>query len=135
MKSFKLILLSSFLLILSISHGQGSGDLILVREDIVKPYLADEYEYALMDLAAHFAENGEKDIRYITHIQDNFHYTHLSEIDHLDDIQSCMFACTHGKEKSAECSLIFEVMHKAVEPSRAYIVELDEDLSYIPDDE
>lgn len=110
------------------------GDLLLIREDKVMPSRAETYELALLDLTAFFEANNEKDINYLTHIQDNYHYWHISTIDQLNDYNTGIQEYISGEKNSDEFNLIWSVLTETVYSYKSFVVAYDEINSYVPDE-
>jgi hypothetical protein len=110
--------------------------LLLIREDVVRPSMAETYELGLLDLAAFLEKNSEKKVNYLTHIQDNFHYTHISAISDLNDIDKVSLdKYVSGEEASEEFAFFWEIMNETLESRHTYVVRYDEENSYVPDGE
>ena len=131
-----------FTLVLIVAIGINTGcsqsspeetDLLLIREDVVKPYLAPDYELALMDLAAFLKERGVKDVNYLTHIQDNCHYSHITTIKDFNEIDDGMEKFIGGLISNIEFDLIWKLMTETMESYHYYVVKYDKDNSYVPD--
>ncbi len=109
------------------------SEMLLIREDVVKPYLAADYEISLIDLAAFFQENNVKDVNYLTHIQDNFHYSFITTINDIGDIPNGFNAYVSGQESNTEFNLLWELLTESMESYHCYVVRYDKENSYVPD--
>jgi len=110
-----------------------SWDYLLIRDDFVKPSMTDLYEASLTDLALFLKDNNVKHVNYITQLQDNYTYSHVSVINTLDDIKGGLKDFIHGDKKSAEFDLIWDDLNQTIEGYRYYVVKYEPELSYVPD--
>lgn len=108
-------------------------DLVLIREDHVKPSMTEEYEMALSQLKSFLEEEKVKDFGYFTHLQDNYHFTHVAPITQLGDLHKGMLNYVAQKVNKPELNLILENLNSTIENYRNYIVQYKPELSYVPD--
>lgn len=106
---------------------------LLVREDAVKPAMASYYEASLADLGDFLVENKVKNVNYITQLQDNYHYAHVTQLESMDDINGGLKAFIKGEKKSSEFDLIWSDLNETIESFRYYVVKYEPELSYVPD--
>jgi len=106
---------------------------ILVREDAVYPSMTADYEASLSDLAWFLGEKNVKHVNYITQLQDNYIYSHVSVLNNLEDIQGGLRDFIHGDKKTAEFDLIWDELNQTIDSYRYYVVEYKAELSYVPD--
>lgn len=106
---------------------------LLVREDVVKPSQAANYETTLIDLAQFLTDNNVKHVNYTTQIQDNFHYSHVAQLNTMEDINGGLKTFIRGKDKSAKFDLIWSALNETIESFRYYVVKYEPELSYVPD--
>lgn len=131
---FFLVLITAIGINTGCSQAQSEkAELLLIREDVVKPSTAENYELAIMDLAAFFKENNVRDVNYMTHIQDDFHYSHIRQITDYNDIRNGVNAYINGQKSNMEFNLIWELMTESMESYHSYIVKYDKANSYVPD--
>lgn len=109
------------------------GEMLLIREDVVKPSMAEKYELSLLDLNNFLEANNVRDVNYLTHIRDNFHYSYISVLNNLDDLDGGFGDYINGEKSSDEFTLIWELMNESRESYRFYIVKYDEENSYVTD--
>jgi len=136
MKIINTIILMLFVLGAQVSFAQISDknwEYLLVREDVVKPSMTVYYEASLTDLALFLTENKVKHVNYMTQLQDNYHYSHVSVLNNLDDINGGLKAFIRGDEKSTEFDLIWGDLNQTIESYSFYVVKFEPDLSYVPD--
>jgi len=106
---------------------------IVIRNDVVKPSMTAQYEGALSDLSAFLEENKVKNANYLTQLEDNYHYSHVTFLDNLNDIEGGLGEYINGKKKSAAFSLIWESLNETIESYYFYVVKYMPELSYVPD--
>lgn len=106
---------------------------IVIRNDVVKPSMTVQYEGSLADLSNFFSENNSKDVNYLTQLEDNYHYSHVTFINDLNDIEGGLKAYISGKKKSAEFDLIWNYLNESIESYSFYVVKYMPELSYVPD--
>jgi hypothetical protein len=107
-------------------------DLVLIREDHVKPSMTKEYEMALTQLKSFLEEEKVGDFGYFTHLQDNLNFTHVSPINQLSDLDKGMLDYVAQKVNKPELNLILENLNSTIESYRNYIVQYRPELSYVP---
>jgi hypothetical protein len=106
---------------------------ILVRNDVVKPSMTVQYEGSLADLSNFLTENNIKDVNYLTQLEDNYHYSHVSFINDLNEIEGGMQSYINGSKNSAEFNLIWDYLNESVESYSFYIVKYKPELSSVAD--
>jgi len=106
---------------------------IIIRNDVVKPSMTTQYEGALADLSDFMTENKVKEANYLTQIEDNYHYSHVTFVDNLNDIEMGLASYINGKKKSASFDLIWESLNETIEAYYFYVVKYMPELSYVPD--
>lgn len=106
---------------------------LLVREDAVKPSMSKYYEATLSDLKQYLTENNVKHVNYMTQLQDNFYYSHVTPIKSMDDIDGGLESFIKGKERSAEFDLIWGDLNETIESYSYYVVKYEPEMSYVPD--
>ncbi|MEZ5195570.1 MAG: hypothetical protein R2764_04000 [Bacteroidales bacterium] len=104
-----------------------------MREDVVNPSMTVDYEASLSDLASFLDENKVKHVNYMTQLQDNYHYSHITVLNDLNEVNSGLRAFIHGDNKSAEFDLIWDDLNQTIESYSFYIVKYEPELSYVPD--
>jgi hypothetical protein len=106
---------------------------LLVREDVVTPALAANYEAKLIDLAQFLTDNNVKHVNYMTQIQDNSCYSHVAQLNNMNDINGGLKTFIRGEDKSAKFDLIWAELNENIESFRYYVVKYEPELSYAPD--
>ena len=109
------------------------NQLLLVREDIVEPSNAADYETALLNLTDFLRSNSIKDVNYVTTINDNFHYIHFSKIKDLNEIEGGMRAFINRKKDEAGFNLAWEDLAAAMNSYHYYVVKYLPEYSYVKD--
>lgn len=118
------------------TFAQGSDkkwDYLMVREDAVKPSMTASYEASLADLAVFLKENNVKHVNYITQLQDNYTYSHVTALNSLDELNGGLKEYIHGDKKSAGFDLIWDNLNQTIESYSYYVVKYEPELSYVPD--
>lgn len=108
-------------------------DYIYVREDIVKPSLTAAYEASLSDLKVVLTDGKVGDFSYYTHLQDNYHFVHITPLNSLKDIEKGMIKLLSGKVKMDEFNLVWADLTATLAASRNYVLQYHSELSYDPD--
>jgi hypothetical protein len=106
---------------------------LVVREDVVKPSMTNAYEASLSDLSAFLTDNNIHGVKYITQLQDNLHYTHITTVKELGEFDEGLSAYIRGDKKSAEFDLIWSDLNETIETYSYYVVKYEPELSYVPD--
>ena len=89
-------------------------DLMLVREDQVKPSESATYEAALGDMKAFLEENKVGNYSYFTHLRDDYSFTHITPIDNLSNLQEGIFAYVQEKVDNPEFTLIWDEIYSSI---------------------
>lgn len=106
---------------------------LLVRDDAVSPSMTADYEASLTDLALFLDQNKVKHVNYLTQLQDNYHYSHITVLNDLKEMDGGLKSFIHGENKSAEFDLIWNDLNQTINSYSYYIIEYEPDLSYVPD--
>jgi len=106
---------------------------ILVRNDVVKPSMTVQYEGSLADLSSFLTENKIKNVNYLTQLEDNYHYSHVSFLNDLNEIEGGMQSYINGSKNSAEFDLIWDYLNETIESYSFYVVKYEPKLSYVAD--
>ena len=106
---------------------------LLIREDVVKPSKAAAYETSLIDLAQFLTDNKVKHVNYMTQIQDNNRYSHVAQLDKMEDINGGLKTFIRGDEKSAKFDLIWNDLNESIESHKYYLIKYEPEFSYVPD--
>ncbi len=136
MKKYNWILFLVIAFGLNACNAQSSSDnwdLLLMREDVVKPSKTTDYEISLLKLTTFLEDNNINDVNYITEVQDNYHYSHITVLRDLNDIQGGIRAYITGKKSSEEFNLIWEELNESLESYRFYVVKYHPDFSHVTD--
>lgn len=111
---------------------QSDWDLILIREDQVKPSMVEDYERALSELKNLLEEGTVKDIGYFSHLRDDYLFTHAVPINQLGEIDKGMLEYVAQKADRDELNLILGNLNSTIANYRNYIVQYLPELSYVP---
>ena len=106
---------------------------IVVRDDVVRPSMTVYYEASLSDLSLFLTENQIQSVKYVTQLQDNYHYTHITPLKDLNEIEGGLRAFIRGDKRSAEFDLIWSDLNETIESYSFYVVKYEPELSYVPD--
>jgi hypothetical protein len=106
---------------------------LLIREDVVIPSMTFEYETSLTDLSIFLTDNNIKNVNYLTQLQDNYHYTHVTVLDDLNEIGSGIKAYINGDKTSSEFDLIWDDLNETIESFIYYVVKYEPELSFVTD--
>lgn len=106
---------------------------ILIREDVVKPSRTVEYEAALAELSNFLKKNEVSDIMYLTQLQDNYSYAHISIIKNIDQLDGGLRKYFEGTANSAEFELIWDYLNESIEYYEFTIGKYHPELSYVSD--
>ena len=106
---------------------------LVIREDVVKPSMTYDYEASLTDLSSFLVENKVHGINYITQLQDNLHYTHITTVKNLNEFDEGLSAYIRGDKKSAEFNLIWSDLNETIDCYAYYVIKYEPELSYVPD--
>jgi hypothetical protein len=136
MKKINQIILVLLFIGLNSTYAQVSDsewNYMLIREDVVKPSMTTNYEASLTDLTQFFIENKANDVNYITNLQDNYHYMHVSKLSSLDDIHKGIKTYINGDKASDEIKLIWSDLNESIDHYRSYVMKYEPKLSYVID--
>jgi hypothetical protein len=136
MKKINFLLCLVLLIGFSTANAQSidKSNYIVIRNDVVKPSMTVQYEGSLTDLSDFMTVNKVKDVNYLTQLEDNYHYSHVSFIDDLNDIEGGLRAYINGKKNSAEFDLIWSYLNETIESYSYYVVKYEPGLSYVADE-
>jgi hypothetical protein len=110
-----------------------TGICLLIREDVVIPSKSSDYEISLLKLTSFLEGKNVNDVNYMTHVQDNYHYSHITVLRDLDEIQGGIPAYITGKNASDEFNLIWEELIESLESFRFYVVKYHPEFSHVTD--
>lgn len=136
MKKYKSTIILLFIFSINAVFAQLSDDnwnYLLIREDAVMPSMTLDYEASLADLTLFLEENKVKKVNYLTALQDNYNYTHITSLKSLNEIGSGLESFIRGDDESAEFELIWSDFTETIEAYRYYVVKYLPELSHVPD--
>jgi len=108
-------------------------DVLLIREDHVKPSLTMEYEASLMDLMDFFESRPESNLNYFIHLQDNYYFSHIIPLSSMDKIEEGMLETIVATSADKTLELIWEDLNSSIETSRYYTMKYRPEYSYLPE--
>jgi hypothetical protein len=106
---------------------------LLIREDVVKPSMTTNYEASLTDLSEFLTVNNIQNVNYLTQLQDNYHFTHVTVLNDLSEIGGGIDAYISGDKASTEFNLIWSDLNEAIESFSYYVVKYEPELSFVTD--
>jgi hypothetical protein len=108
-------------------------DILLIREDNVKPSMTEVYEEALMDLKMVLTADPVDGLNYYIHLQDNYHFSHIIPTENIGSLEEGMLEtiCLDGGDETLE--LIWYDLTESIEYSRYYTLKYRPEFSYFPD--
>lgn len=109
------------------------GNYILIREDIVKPSMTIQYEAAMAELTDFLVKNEVSDIMYITQLQDDYSYAHVSVVNQIEQVEKGLRNYFKGTENEAEFELIWSYLNESIDSYKFSLGKFRMDLSYVPD--
>ncbi len=136
MKKLKILIIVLLTILSNQSFSQTSDkdwNFLLVREDFVKPYMTAEYEASLMDLTLFLNENKVKTVNYLTQLQDDYTYSHVTVLKNLNEIEGGIKAFINKKTEYADFNLIWNDLNESIESFNYYVLKYEPQLSYVPD--
>lgn len=108
-------------------------DVLLIREDHVRPALTNEYEASLADLKNFFESRPENNFNYFIHLQDNYYFSHIIPLDSPDKFEEGMLETLLASTEDQMLELIWDDLNSSIETSRHYLVDYLPDYSYLPE--
>ena len=108
---------------------------LVIREDVVKPSMTTDYEASLSDLSGFLTDNKVHGVHYITQLQDNLHYTHITSVKKMDEFDDGLRAYIRGEKNNAEFDLIWSDLNETIDSYGYYVVQYLPELSYVPDED
>lgn len=136
MKKISLLLILSGLFAGIQTYGQLTDKdwkYLVMREDVVMPSNTATYEAALADVTNFFKTNNIQGVFYLTQLQDNYHYTHISALNNFEDLDEGLLAYVTDPSKKTELQLLMDNLNNNLETSKIVVVKYRPELSYTPD--
>ena len=112
---------------------QEMEEIILIREDIVRPSETSAYEYALMQLKQSMEDLGMNDFVYYTHLHDNFHYSHAIPLRSWAEMDRDFQDVLAAKMGAMQASNLLSGLNDATISRKLYALKFHPDLSYVPE--
>jgi hypothetical protein len=131
-QSLLILFLISSTSLLCAQDNASEWDYIFVREDIVKPFMTVQYEAAIADLKIIFTEEVVSDYSHYTHLQDNYHFIHMTPLNKLEDVEKGTVEYLAKQVDKDKFNLIWSDLAATIQSSRNYILQYRADLSYVP---
>ncbi|HEY9115803.1 MAG TPA: hypothetical protein VIN10_13985, partial [Bacteroidales bacterium] len=102
---------------------------LVIREDVVMPSNTNSYEAALADVTDFFKTNNIQGVYYLTQLQDNYHYSHISSLNDFQDLDAGLLAYVTDPAKKAELQLLMDNLNNTLETSKVVVVKYRPELS------
>ena len=135
MKTFKTTLLLVLFLIGTSSTlfaQEKQANLFWVHEDVVKPAMVSTYEKVCKDLTSNLKKHNIQDFHAIVTNTADHRYLWVSPISSMADINYTAFKELSEKMGADAMDALFDEMNKSYDTEHDYVIQLDEELSYMP---
>ena len=103
-----------------------------VHEDVVKPSMVATYEKVCKDLTANLKKHSIQGVDLIVTNTADHRYLWVSPIASMADINYNAFNTLSEKMGASAMGALFDEMDKSYDTEHDYVIELDEELSYMP---
>ncbi|HMU45927.1 MAG TPA: hypothetical protein PKC72_06130 [Chitinophagaceae bacterium] len=136
MKKFKGYLLTVIISVLSFQflYGQNSDRYMLygVHEDVVYPYMANEYEKIAKELVDNINKYKVQELKWITTNTNDFRYLYVYPLENMADLDKNNWKKLSEKMGEGKLGELFDKMDKCYSEHFDYTLRLDKDLTYMP---
>lgn len=134
MKTLKINFLTTLLLVLSLSTIQAQDALkkFWVHEDVVKPSMVAAYETICKELTSNLKKHNIQGFNAIVTNSADHRYLWVSPISSMAEIERPIFKTLAEKMGEDKMSALFDKMDKCYDVEHNYVIQLDEELSYMP---
>jgi hypothetical protein len=135
MKTIKTTHLLSILLFGVLSTGVAQdkpSNLFWVHEDVVKPAMVSSYETVCKDLTANLKKHNIPGFNTIVSNTADHRYLWVSPINSMADINYDAFNTLSEKMGGDAMNALFDKMNKSYDVEHDYVIQMDEELSYMP---
>lgn len=129
----KLACLCLGLLLVSIGLAQSNYQAYWVHEDHVIPAKLQEYEQVSKEFVEACNKNNIKDLSFITMATDDFRYAYIGGIENMASLDKNSFAEMQEKMGAEAFGNMMSRMDKCYTDHVDYVLNLDPELSYMPD--
>lgn len=136
MKKFKGSVLTFIISVLSfqVLLGQNSDRYILygVHEDVVYPYMSDEYEKVAKELVDNINKYKIQELKWITTNTNDFRYLYVYPIANMAELDKNNWKNLSDKMGEGKLGELFDKMDKCYSEHYNYTLRLDKELTYMP---
>lgn len=136
MRTFKttVLIFCAFLALPIVNTAQETDKLqaYWVHEDVVKPSMIGEYEVACKDLTSNLKKHNIQGLNVIVTNTTDHRYLWVSPIASMADIERPVFKELSEKMGADAMRSLFDKMNKSYDTEHDYVIQLDEELSYMP---
>ncbi len=130
----KLLLVLTAVMISGTFYGQGEKtQAYWVHEDVVKPSMTAEYETICKDLTSNMKKHNIQDFNVIVSNTVDNRYLWVSPISSMADIDRPIFKTLAERMGAEALGALFDKMDKCYDTEHNYVIQLDKELSYMPD--
>jgi hypothetical protein len=132
-KSFFILLL---MLSMIFAYGQEEKKMptmYSIHLDPVKPSMYQEYEKLSKEFIALLKENDVKDFDFLTSVSQEFNYYYISSVDKMADFDKSPMAGL-SEEAQGKLKSLFDGMDKCYDRHGTYMLYLDKELTYMPEE-
>ena len=121
------------LLCINLGLAQSDYQAFWVHEDHVKPAMLQEYEQVSKEFVEACKKNNISDLSFITMATDDFRYAYIGGIENMAALDKNSFAEMQEKMGMDAFGSMMNRMDKCYTDHIDYVLNLDPELSYMPD--
>ncbi|MGI9549987.1 MAG: hypothetical protein ACR2MT_02210 [Aurantibacter sp.] len=118
---------------LGLIQAQDTSKMYWVHEDVVKPSMAMEYESICKELNDNMKKHNIQEVNVLVSNTADSRYLWVSPITTMADVEKPIFATLAEKMGGTAMEDLFNRMDKCYDIEQNYVIQLDEELSYMPD--
>lgn len=134
MRTLKINFLLAVLLVMPLCmiQAQDTPKMYWVHEDVVKPSMITSYETVCKDLTANLKKHNIQGLNVIVTNTVDHRYLWVSPIASMADINYTAFNTLSEKMGAGAMTELFDKMDECYDIEHNYVIQLDEELSYMP---
>lgn len=137
MRTQNIKIFMALLLVCVMYSAQAQGDTNIqsywIHEDVVKPGMVAQYESICKELTANMKKHNIQELNtLVTNTLDN-RYLWVSQINNMADIDKPVFKTLAEKMGADNMNALFNKMNECYDIEHDYVIELDKELSYMPE--
>lgn len=135
MKTLKIKLLLVIFMgtVLNTVAQEQKSNMYWIHEDVVKPSMVSTYETVCKDLTSNLKKHNIQNFNAIVTNTMDHRYLWVSPINSMADINYEAFASLSEKMGADAMKSLFNKMDKSYDTEHDYIIQLDEELTYMPE--